>query len=728
LSGPDRIHQDLAWEYCGPRPARLGPVRLPPPPGDDEEVAIGADDFTYEQSTGLLKLTGGVVLDQGSRGVRGERMTYNLDTDEVVAEGEVLFASPGVRIAGSKAEVNLETDRGRIENPHYRLTGPANIRGEADQAELVDDKRTRYRNITYSTCPPGREDWSLKAETLELDQGSGVGVARHATLRVGSTPVLYTPYVSFPIDSRRKSGFLVPTVGTSGETGFDLTVPYYWNIAPQMDATFFPRIMTKRGLMLGGEFRFLTERQEGELYGEIVPYDPDYRDGTTRGALRLDHKGRYAKRWSSSIDFNLVSDERYLEDFGNSIEITSVRNIQRRGDLAYRGDGWRLLTRLQDFQTVDSTLQPEDRPYGRLPQLLLKINQRNLGPAEVGMTGEYNYFDHSAKVHGHRVSVQPYASWPVRRPYGHLIPSATLYHSSYRLEDQDEGDPEDPSYTIPSFNMDGKLVFERTIDWLGQTSLQTLEPRLFYLYTRREDQDDIPVFDSSELTFSFSSLFRANRFTGRDRIGDANQLTLGLTSRTLANASGYELFRASIGQILYFEDREVQISGPPEDQGTSAFAGELATRFSRNLSGRATFQWDPQRQGEQWEKRALQLHYETPENRLVNLAYRFDQGSSEATRFEDTDLSLRWPVSPQIGLVGRWFYSLLHNETTEAFAGIEYGQCCWRLRLLGRHLKNKPDAAGNNSVMLQLELAGLGALGNPIDKFLEREIYGYHSE
>ncbi len=726
ISNPGRLHEGLSWEYCGPRPSRLGPAGLPPQPEADEPVAISADDFTYEQSTGQLTMKGDVVLDQGSRGIRGSEISYNLDTDEVIASGDAFFSTPGLRVIGTRAEMNLETNQGRISNPNYRLTGAANARGTADQAELVGKGLTRYQNITYSACPPGQDDWSLKAESLELDQGEGIGVARQATLRVGNTPVLYSPYLSFPIDDRRKSGFLVPSIGSSDETGFDLTVPYYWNIAPQMDATLFPRIMSKRGPMLGGEFRFLTQRQYGELYGEIIPDDREYEG--TRGAFRIKQRGRFNERWSSNVNFNLVSDDEYLEDFGNSIEVTSTRNLERRGDLVYSGDGWRLLGRLQGFQTVDQTLPPRDRPYERLPQVLLTTSPRKLGHFQVGIDGEYNYFDHEIKVDGHRLALQPYVSLPLRRPYGYVIPRVNLYHATYELNDQDAGSPDNPSYTIPSFNTDAKLVFERTVDWLGHESLQTLEPRIFYLYTPFEDQSNNPVFDSAELTFSFSSLFRPNRFTGRDRIGDANQLTLGLTSRTLATDSGNELFRASFGQILYFEDREVQIVGPPEDQSTSAYAGEFAARLLPNLSGRASFQWDPQEVGEQWEKRTLGLHYETPENRLLNLTYRFDKGSTEATRYEDTDLSFRWPVNPQIELVGRWFYSLLYSQTTEAFAGIEYGKCCWRLRLVGRHVKNKPDSDGNTTVMLQVELAGLGSIGNQVDKLLERGIYGYHAE
>jgi LPS-assembly protein len=384
---------------------------------------------------------------------------------------------------------------------------------------------------------------------------------------------------------------------------------------------------------------------------------------------------------------------------------------------------------LQDYQTVDEDIPPTSRPYSRLPQLSLTIDPYRPGSGiELGLDAEYDYFDHNAKVHGHRTAVQPYASWPFRKPFGHLTPSLNFFGAAYSLEGEANGDDANPSYAIPSFNLDGTLIFERSTDWFGHAAVQTLEPRLFYLYTAYQDQEDIPVFDTSELSFSFASLFRQNRFTGRDRIGDANQLTLGLTSKTLDTNSGRELFRASVGQIVYFQDRKVQIRGPEEDQGSSAIAGEISARLMDDLSGRLSLQWDPNKDVDRSEKRVLELHYETSDDRLLNLAYRFDLGKSEATRYEDVDLSLSWPVNRQVDLVGRWYYSLLNSQTTEAFAGIEYGRCCWRLRLLGRHLKNKPNTDGDTSVMVQLVLAGLGNFGHKIDKLLERGIYGYHAD
>jgi LPS-assembly protein len=728
-AGQTGLDEGLDWDYCGRRPARLGPAPLGPQPGDDVPVSIAADNLAYDQGSEELLLEGGIELTQGSREVRSDNLAYDVDAERVKATGNVYLSQPGLRVSGNAAELDLKSNRGQMRDTEYRFVGPLNARGTAGLAELLDGGDSRYRDIVFSTCRPGQNDWDIKAKEIEIDRREGRGVARHARLRVVGTPTLYTPYISFPIDDRRKSGLLIPTIGNSNASGFELMTPYYFNIAPNMDATLFPRYMSKRGLLLGGEFRILTEQHEAEVYAEGITNDRVYEEGGARGAIRVRHRGNYGRGWSSRISFAEVSDDEYLEDFGNQLDVTSVRNVERRGDLRYSTRGWRARLTLQDFQTVDSSIPPSRRPYARLPQLSLtfKPHRFEFG-AEVGLNAEYDFFDHNAKVHGHRLAAQPYVAWPIRRPFGYLIPRLNVFGAAYRLREQTEGQPDAPGYAIPSFNLDGKLIFERDAEWFGQEALQTLEPRVFYLYTDFEDQDDIPVFDTSELTFSFGSLFRPNRFSGLDRIGDANQLTLGVTSRTLDGGSGRELFRASLGQILYFRDRDVQIRGPAEDQSSSAIAGEVSARLLEDLRGRLSFQWDPNKGTERSEKRVLELQYQTDDDHLVNLAYRFDLATSEATRYEDVDLSMRWPVSSQVELVGRWYYSLLNSQTTEAFAGIEYGRCCWRLRLLGRHTKNKPDTDGETSVMVQLELAGLGRFGHQIDRILERGIYGYDAE
>ena len=721
------LHEGLDWDYCGLRPVRLGPAVRSPPPTMEDPLSLSADTSDYDKERDLLWLRGDVRGSQGSRFVAADEVVYDHNTSDLKAKGNIFLTDPGVRLIADEVRMNLESDQGSLSDVYYRFMGKINARGNADQAELVTPTLTRYRNIVYSACRPGQRAWSLDAAELELDQAKGQGVARHAKLRVRGVPVFYSPYLSFPIDSRRRSGFLVPSFGTSDRNGIDVTVPYYWNIAPHMDATFSVHHMTKRGPMLKTEFRYLSPRQRVRFSGEVLPQDSQRDSQDARWALRLEQGGAFGRRWATALDYRAVSDDHYFEDFGAQLEQTSTRYLERRGDLYYSGDSWYLLTRLQEFQTLDTTLGPASQPYARLPQMVFGTSPRNrVGSGiELGVSGEYDYFHHDTIMHGHRATLQPFARWPLRRRYGHLIPQLNLHLAGYDLQNQQPDGETRPSYAIPSFNLDAELVFERTVKWFGQESLQTLEPRAFYLHTPLTEQAEIPVFDTVEQSFSYDSLFRPNRFVGWDRVGDANQVTLGLTSRTIARDSGQELLRASIGQILYARDRDIQLSGPPEEEGSSPIGGLLSARFLRNLTGRASFEYDPNQETDQLRKQTLELHYRTPDNRLLNLAYRFALDTGEEKLYENTDLSFSLPVERQFQLVGRWHYSLLDSQTVEAFAGLEYGQCCWRVRLLGHHLKNEPDSAGTNGIMLQVELAGLGSIGQRVDKFFQRSIYGY---
>ncbi len=720
------LHEGLDWEYCGLRPVRLGPAVRPPPNAEDP-LSLSADTFNYDQERDLLRLRGDVRGTQGTRFVAADEVVYDHNTSDLKARGNIFFADLGVRLIADEAWMNLELDQGNLSDVYYRLMGKINARGNADQAELVDPTLTRYLNIVYSACRPGQRAWSLDAAELELDQAKGLGVARHATLRVRGLPVFYSPYLSFPTDNRRKSGFLIPTFGSSDRNGIDVTVPYYWNIAPHMDATFSMHHMTKRGPMLETEFRYLSPHQRVRLSGGILPQDSQRDNQDARWALQIKQAGSFGRRWSTAVNYNAISDDQYLEDFGTRLDQTSTRYLERRGDLNYFGDGWYLRARLQEFQSLNTTFAPASKPYARLPQVVFGMIPRNrVGSGiELGVGGEYDYFRRDVRARGHRVTLQPFVRWPLHRRYGHLIPQMNLYLAGYDLKDQQPDKDARPSYAIPSFNLDGELVFERTLKWFGQESLQTLEPRIFYLHTPFTEQADTPIFDATELSFNYYNLFRSNRFAGWDRVGDANQVTLGLTSRTLARDSGQELLRASIGQILYARDRDVQLSGPPEEEGSSPIAGLLSVRLLRNWTGRASFEYDPDQKTDRLRKQALELHYQTPDNRLLNLAYRFALDTGEETLYENTDLSFSLPVNRQFQLVGRWHYSLLNNQTVGAFAGFEYGQCCWRVRLLGHHLKNEPNSAGTSGVMLQVELAGLGSIGQRVDKLFERNIYGY---
>ena len=548
--------------------------------------------------------------------------------------------------------------------------------------------------------------------------------------------MLYTPYLSFPLDDRRQTGFLTPSFGTNEITGIDFSLPYYINIAPNMDATITPRIMSKRGPMLGGEFRYLKETYSGEIAGEILPNDRDSSDdvSNTRGQLSFQHRRQLAPRWRTDIDAHWVSDDDYLEDFGDSLSVASTRNVEQRATVNYAGNGIGFQGLVQHFNTVDNAISPQDQPYNRLPSLLFTLNKPDqLFGTSYHLRSEYAYFKHDHKEHGHRVSVRPGVSLPLRRAYGHLIPKLSLDYTTYRLTDEEPGQSSNPSRTLPTASLDGGLVFEREVDWLGNAATQTLEPRLFYLYTPKDNQDDLPVFDSANLDLSFDNLFRENRFTGQDRIGDANQVTVALTSQTLDSNTGREILSAGIGQIFYFRDRVVQLPGVSEQKNiSSVIITEAAARLTSDLSARASLTWDPHASGSQKrEKTSAELHYQTPGKHIFNLAYRFNRGQQsdeENTRFEDVAASIRWPFTPALRFVGRWDYSLFLEKTVEAFGGLEYGPCCWTLRAIARHFIKDRNGGSNTIYMVQLELTGLGKVGHKVEDFLEQSIYGYQQE
>ncbi len=728
------IDYGLDWDSCLP-PGSEAKLALDLEFDTEAPMQIAADSMQVWPEQEIGEFSGGVVVVRNQARVEADWARYDRPQQLLDVEGNIYFEQPGLRLASDNAHFDLGAEQGTLGEVEYRLTD-SHARGQAAEAKLLSREQSRYRDITYSTCRPGQDDWVLQADDLEIDRATGTGKVRRAKLRLGGVPVAYLPYASFPIDDRRKSGLLAPSAGIADTTGFDLKVPYYLNLAPNYDATLIPRIMSKRGFMLGGQFRYLTESQRGEIEAEILPSDQDAKAGDPelRGAFAMRHQGRFGSRLSTDIDLNYVSDDQYLEDFGTSLEISSTRQLERRGDLLYRGNDWFLRGRLQYYQTVDPAIAPEDRPYSRMPQVLFSWDKpRQHYGMHYALGSEYVYFNHTndSNTVGHRFALEPAVSLPLRASYGHLTPKLKLNYRYYELSDTKPSQDNRQSLLLPSVSLDGGLVFERDTGWFGYESLQTLEPRLFYLYTPYKDQSDIPIFDTAEIGFNFNSLFRENRFTGRDRIGDANQLTLALTSRTLDLDSGTELLRASIGQIYFFRDRRVQLPGVPEqDDYSSTLAAEAAARLSQRWSTRGSLFWNPH-DGGFTDQASVQLHYQDSADRIVNLSYRYNRGRETNltdTRIDDTNLSFRWPFGSRLHLVGRWKYSLFYDTTMDSFAGFEYDDCCWTLRALARRYVNDVDDDPKNAIMLQLELKGLGAVGNRIDDFLTEGILGYQAE
>jgi len=669
------------------------------------------------------KFAGDVLVNRADQSITADQVTYNNQQEKATASGDVFYQENGFALHSDQAELQLANDTGQFNNNQFILES-THARGSTQITKLVNRNITQSTNVTYTTCAPSISDWELQARTLELNKETGRGTGRDVWVEVFDIPLLYTPYISFPIDDRRQSGVLTPTFGSSDTTGMDFSIPYYWNIAPNYDATITPRIMTDRGLMLGGEFRYLTANSEGQVAAEILD-DTDTND--LRGQFSLQNKSTISSRLTSEVDLNYMSDDDYLEDFGNSLSISSDRYLKSQASLNYRADNWNLLTKIDNYDAIDESISSTERPHRRLPQVLFNLHDTEVfGIAKVNMRNEFVYFEHSADVDAKRVDLHPGISIPLRTASGFITPRLSLRHTEYRLNDQADTINSHQSRTLPILSVDSGLFFERDLNFAGGM-IQTLEPRAYYLYVPHKNQDDIPLFDTSEYDFSFNQLFRENRFSGADRVADANQLTLAVTSRFIESDSGSERLRASVGTIVYFDDLDVGLKPTSTDitKNTSDLVTEVSAKITNTWSARSALQYDPH--AGKTQKATLGVHYRDGADRVFNATYR-SRYEAASDDIEQTDLSFKWPISKEWSTVGRWNYSEEHNLSLDTFLGLERDTCCWRLRVIARRYVNDAlDEEPKEGIFFQFELKGLTSFGKKLDSFLEEGILGYQT-
>ncbi|MDJ0740241.1 MAG: LPS assembly protein LptD [Gammaproteobacteria bacterium] len=718
------IDQGIDWGACRVAEAGRGlalPKTAKLAQGGPIEITADAAMTEFEPQRALF--SGDVLLTQDDVRLQAGSISLDRSTGEIEANQGFMFTRPDIRFAGSKGRYQTATREAQVEQASYRI--PAiRARGDAEYAAFLGNGVSRFDNISYTTCAPGDTSWVLHADELELDQNEGFGTAKHAKLRFLGVPMLYAPRFTFPIDDRRRSGVLVPSVGYSENTGADVSVPYYFNLAENYDLTLTPRVMSKRGLMLSSEFRFLTSHTSGTLAADLLPDDRERDTGdNTRGAASLYTRSRFSERTHARLRLNYVSDSEYFEDLGGDLAATSATHLERAGEITYDGDDWRLFGQAQYFQTIDDAIAKEDRAYSQLPLIRFDLERPDgIGGVTYHLGAEYANFHRDDSVRGHRVALAPALSLPLGDSWWFVEPKAGAHYTGYSLTDQVAGRDDAPSHLTGMISLDSGLYFDRAASYFGRAATHTLEPRAYYLYVPSSEQNDQPLFDTSELDFRFDNLFRDNRFNGPDRVGDANQVTLALTSRVNDGGSGEELLRTSIGQIYYVADRDVTLPGEPEDDdSSSAVIGELAARLGRGWRTRAGLQWDPHDGDDGTIDQALaQLSYRSEGRQVFNAAYRLRDGIAR-----QTDVAFFWPVNEQFTLIGRHNYSLRDSRLLEALAGFEYGKCCWRVRAVARKYVDGDGDDHNLAFLLQLELRGLGRLGDDVDKTLERGIYGY---
>lgn len=825
-------------------------------------VHITANNTELAQE-GRSMLSGNVIISQPMRQLESDTTYLNRDpqTHQITTAdlyGHIHMREPGRLIIGEKAHVNLVDNSGTLYDSLYRMTlipltkslnksvpgrnitlnSPIEIEGLTawGTARKITREPSGIVKIfkgTYTTCPPLQHTWMVKTNTLTLDKEEGRGTATGAQFYFHDTPLMYVPYFNFPLDNRRKTGFLFPSAGHSTETGYELALPFYWNIAPNYDATITPNLMELRGVQLNGEFRYLTPSSNGNIHGSILPddrqfsefkeqqakeYPPNFPglkeledDSNTRSFVSLFDSRRYNAHWSSYLYANHASDDYYFTDFDSDPAQVTSNQIVNEAYVAYASEHWNFMTRLLGYQTLHPLDQiPVQNQYRKLPEIILNGHYPEAPyNMDLQLNNSFVYFNKTESpadedniflvppVEGSRVNINPVLTLPnywlagfftpqlqleatqydlthntkcndpqaIQYDLTHTVQCRQLEAEQFALTHQGNSQKNDITRVLPLFDIDMGLLFDRDLKIANTNYQQTLEPRLFYLYVPYVDQSNIPLFDTGIQPFTFSQLFRTNRFSGIDRIGDANQISVALTSRLLTKDTGEEKIRASIGQIIYFENRRVNLTEDtpnidlvsrairlPPDVPTSPIVGEINYHLTPQWLVNTSLAWDPN--FNRTNNASFGFQYKLDNQRIVNLGYNYLRGgdtlvvktfrhgdlsylnapTSSHNDLSQTDLSFVWPLNEKWSGIGRWNYNVSHAYTQNVFAGVQYDSCCWAIRLVGgrelNYVRLKPNdhtkPIFDNKIYLEFALKGLGNLATKsAESLLGKSIVGY---
>jgi LPS-assembly protein len=769
-----------AADVC-PAPPKFTYTRPPGIAADDHQIHIEANDAVLSIADGTTVLNGRVTVTQDLRSVSADSVTYDFNADKLNVKGKVDFLDPKLRVRSDSG--SYETAGAANFNEAFFQLMDRNGRGFAKDINVNPDGKVALDHVHYTSCPVGNEDWSLNASQISLDTKLQEGVAHHVTMRFKDVPVFYTPYISFPLGDERKSGVLFPSFGHSGSNGFDVEVPYYFNLAPNYDLTVTPAVLTARGEQLAENFRYLTANSHGYLDATFLPNDKQLHED--RSYLHYSDVTDIQHGLRFDTDITSVSDSNYFQSFAVGTEQTSVTYLERRADVLYYDDAWRIRAQLQNFQTIDTSVVDSERPYSRVPRVqataLYPIENSNF---EFAFDSEAVNFLRGVGPTGLRLNLSPEIRWSSRGPGYFFEPAIGYDFTQYDLHDAGLGLPSTPTRALPYARLDTGLVFEREAGSQGQRT-QTLEPRLVYSYVPYRNQDELPIFDSGLPDLNLTELFRTNRYVGSDRIGDANQVALAVTTRLFDTVSGTQYLSATVGQIRYFSiprvglptdalnpatallGQNVPIVNPLELPGDALliargqpfvpyYPGEPISALNRygltqaqqlnsqtpgafpasdivaevvltgykHLGVNLDYQWNPYTS--QTEKSEISVQYRPDPSRVINIGYRFQEGI-----LKQWDGSFAWPIAEHWNTVGRWVYSLQDRQTIEQVAGFEYKSCCYKVQLVQRrYLSIRPGTTTtggtlDTAIALQLELTGLSSVGKREDSFLEQSIRGY---
>ncbi len=700
----------------------------------------------------VYHLSGDVLMQRADQQLQADTLDYNDTTTDYDARGNVRYQEAGQLLAASHLKGNSNASRGVADDVRYQML-QSRGNGVAKQGHMLDAEHTRYSMATYSTCDVGHHVWEFRAKSISIDKANGVGVARDATMRIGNVPFLYLPYFTFPTDDRRKSGFLYPTIGNTSRSGFEVSTPYYLNLAPNYDATLDPRYYSDRGALLAGEFRYLVPGSSGQVNVEYVPKDHGENDGladtkgNSRYLVNLSDSTQLWPGWRFTGAYNHASDASYLYDYGNALSRTPVYLLQSGAAISGSGKWWSASFGATTYQNTNPFATDASLPYRQLPYATFSLDMPLARWLDAGVDTSAVMFRKPGFVEGQREDLYPYLTADFGSPAWFVRPRLAWRYTAYQLSDgyQNYGyygslggagtspfTEQSPSRSLPIVSLDTGLVFDRSTSLFGSDYTQTLEPRLYYLYVPYRNQDNLPLFDTNLMSFDYWQLFSTNQFSGADRQMDANNLTAALTTRLLDDG-GVERVSASIGQIHYFSPQRVLGT----DWTGSAYVAQLDVQLSDRWRLNSSYQWSPNSRNV--EMASLGVQHRLGNNGILNFSYHYRRGL-----LEQYSASVVYPVFGNWRVFGAWTYapaikSAYDNPTgtVDALLGVEYDSCCVTLRLVDRNYVNQsyygnipPPTPSNthrrdNAIMFEVVFKGLGSTGGQIDPLLRRDILGY---
>ncbi|HVC50220.1 MAG TPA: LPS-assembly protein LptD [Burkholderiales bacterium] len=687
-------------------------------------VNIVADKIKGSQKD-TISAEGNVMLKQDDNILTAPRIDYTPSSGLVSAPQAICLQNSNILVNGKKLLFNITPQTGSLYDATYALK-QVKGRGNAKEIDFLGPNLYRLHQAQYTTCQEGNNDWYLNVHTLDLDRTTETGIAHGSTLIFKGYPIAWLPWIDFPLSNQRKSGVLTPSFGSSANNGFDIRVPYYFNIAPNLDDTFAARILTKRGIQLQNEFRYLEPDFSGKLNVEYLPHDR--LASRERYAIFFQHQQNFGHGLTGNLDYQRVSDSSYFSDLSTYLANTALLTLPQQASLNYRFGNWNLQAQTQQFQTLQDPSAPIIPPYGH-HQIAFSGSQDLKGGAEFKLNTDITHFFNPNRLDGDRFIIYPSLSYPIQRSYGYITPKIGYHFTRYHLNSTSITPLDlelnnnlpistDSTRALPIMSVDSGLYLDRPTTLFNHSYTQTLEPRLYYLYIPYRDQNNIPVFDSALADFSFTQMFSENRFLGNDRINNANQLTAAVTSKLNDPESGDTRLYGSIGQRFNFTPQKVFLPNePPDLSGTSDLLGAAGFTLNEHWSIDGAVDYNTSQNTNQ--NNSLMVSYQPRSGEVINFRYRYSRDF-----LEQIDLSSQWPIHGNWYLLARWDYSLRDRRILEGLAGLEYNGGCWQFRSVIHHLVTGV-ATASNAFFLQLEFDGLGQLGtNPLD-VLKRNISGY---